>query len=229
MKTPRFTSRKQLAGGRSRPLQDRDIFTRPARGAAGRRSTLPHTAGAPMTRVVVSARRAGALVAAPPASRPRRSRLVAIRAGRLVDVEQGEIRRDQLIIVRGERIEAVQPGSAKVPSGRTGHRPLALHGHSRPDRLPYPPDRRCRRRRRAAAAGALRGPGGVERGAERPGHAACRLHHRAGRRHLSRLRGRGAARRHQRRHGHRPADGGGRRVCHGLDRRRRAGRSRRRT
>ena len=43
--------------------------------------------------------------------------LVAIRAGRLVDVDKGEVRRDQLIVVRGERIEAVQPGSAKVPAG----------------------------------------------------------------------------------------------------------------
>jgi imidazolonepropionase-like amidohydrolase len=43
--------------------------------------------------------------------------VTAIRAGRLVDVDQGEIRRDQLILVRGDRIESVQPGSAKVPSG----------------------------------------------------------------------------------------------------------------
>jgi imidazolonepropionase-like amidohydrolase len=43
--------------------------------------------------------------------------VVAIRAGRLVDVERGEVRRDQLIIVRGDRIAAVQPASAKVPAG----------------------------------------------------------------------------------------------------------------
>jgi imidazolonepropionase-like amidohydrolase len=42
---------------------------------------------------------------------------VAIRAGRLIDVERGELRRDQLLIVRGERIEAVLPGTAKVPAG----------------------------------------------------------------------------------------------------------------
>jgi imidazolonepropionase-like amidohydrolase len=41
----------------------------------------------------------------------------AIRAGRLVDVERGELRRDQLIIVRGERIEAIQPGSSRPPGG----------------------------------------------------------------------------------------------------------------
>jgi imidazolonepropionase-like amidohydrolase len=41
----------------------------------------------------------------------------AIRAGRLVDVEQGVVRRDQLLIVRGDRIDAVLPGTAKVPAG----------------------------------------------------------------------------------------------------------------
>jgi imidazolonepropionase-like amidohydrolase len=43
--------------------------------------------------------------------------LTAIRAGRLVDVERGEVRRDQLVLVRGARIEKVLPGSSKVPPG----------------------------------------------------------------------------------------------------------------
>ena len=43
--------------------------------------------------------------------------LTAIRAGRLVDAEKGEVRRDQLVLVRGERIESVQPASAKIPQG----------------------------------------------------------------------------------------------------------------
>jgi imidazolonepropionase-like amidohydrolase len=43
--------------------------------------------------------------------------LVAIRAGRLVDVDRGEVRRDQVILVRGDRIEAVQPGASKLPAG----------------------------------------------------------------------------------------------------------------
>jgi imidazolonepropionase-like amidohydrolase len=43
--------------------------------------------------------------------------LIAIRAGRLVDVERGEIRRDQVILVRGDRIESVQPASAATPRG----------------------------------------------------------------------------------------------------------------
>lgn len=43
--------------------------------------------------------------------------LTAIRAGRLVDVDKGAIRRDQWVLVRGERIESVQPGAARIPSG----------------------------------------------------------------------------------------------------------------
>jgi imidazolonepropionase-like amidohydrolase len=43
--------------------------------------------------------------------------VTAIRAGRLVDVERGEVRRDQLIVVRGDRIEAIQPGASRPPSG----------------------------------------------------------------------------------------------------------------
>jgi imidazolonepropionase-like amidohydrolase len=43
--------------------------------------------------------------------------LTAIRAGRVVDVERGEVRRDQLILVRGARIESLLPGSAKLPAG----------------------------------------------------------------------------------------------------------------
>jgi imidazolonepropionase-like amidohydrolase len=42
---------------------------------------------------------------------------VAIRAGRLVDVDRGEMRRDQTIVVRGERIEAVLPAGARAPAG----------------------------------------------------------------------------------------------------------------
>ena len=43
--------------------------------------------------------------------------LTAIRAGRLVDVERGEVRRDQVILVRGERIEAVQSAGGRIPAG----------------------------------------------------------------------------------------------------------------
>lgn len=43
--------------------------------------------------------------------------LTAIRAGRLIDVERGEVRRDQVVLVRGDRIAAVLPASAKLPAG----------------------------------------------------------------------------------------------------------------
>jgi imidazolonepropionase-like amidohydrolase len=42
---------------------------------------------------------------------------IAIRAGRLVDVERGEVRRDQVVLVRGGRIMSVQAASARLPSG----------------------------------------------------------------------------------------------------------------
>src|SRR4051812_27961386 len=42
---------------------------------------------------------------------------IVIRAGRLVGVEGGEVRRDQMILVRGDRIESVQPASAGTPRG----------------------------------------------------------------------------------------------------------------
>jgi imidazolonepropionase-like amidohydrolase len=51
-----------------------------------------------------------------PAQAPAASQVIAIRAGRLVDVERGEVRRDQLILVQGERITAVQPGSTRPPA-----------------------------------------------------------------------------------------------------------------
>jgi imidazolonepropionase-like amidohydrolase len=43
--------------------------------------------------------------------------VVAVRAGRLVDVDRGEVRRDQLIVIRGERIESILPGTSRPPSG----------------------------------------------------------------------------------------------------------------
>ena len=52
-------------------------------------------------------------LAAPVAAQP----VVAIRAGRLVDVERGEVRRDQVVVVRGERIDRIQAGSERIPEG----------------------------------------------------------------------------------------------------------------
>ena len=58
-----------------------------------------------------------ALAAVCSASAATAQAVTAIRAGRLVDVERGEIRRDQMILVRGDRIEAIRPGAEKVPAG----------------------------------------------------------------------------------------------------------------
>jgi imidazolonepropionase-like amidohydrolase len=43
--------------------------------------------------------------------------VVAVRAGRLLDVEHGQVLRDRVILIRGDRISAVQPGSSAVPPG----------------------------------------------------------------------------------------------------------------
>ena len=42
---------------------------------------------------------------------------LAVRAGRLVDVDRGEVRRDQVVLIRLGKIEAIQPASASLPSG----------------------------------------------------------------------------------------------------------------
>jgi len=42
---------------------------------------------------------------------------VAIRAGHLVDVERGEVRRDQVVLVRDGRIVSVQAAGERLPSG----------------------------------------------------------------------------------------------------------------
>jgi imidazolonepropionase-like amidohydrolase len=69
----------------------------------------------------VSSRLAGSLVASlvvaslPPTAAPQE--VTAVRAGRLVDVERGEVLRDRLILIKGERIVGVEAGSARLPAG----------------------------------------------------------------------------------------------------------------
>ena len=60
---------------------------------------------------------AAGLAGSAPRAAAQDSALVAIRVGRLVDVDRGEVRRDQVVIVRGDRIMAVQPASARLPAG----------------------------------------------------------------------------------------------------------------
>ena len=57
-----------------------------------------------------------ATAAAAPSLIVAQDRLV-IRAGRLVDVDRGEVRRDQVVLIRLGKIEAIQPASAPLPSG----------------------------------------------------------------------------------------------------------------
>jgi imidazolonepropionase-like amidohydrolase len=53
--------------------------------------------------------------------------LVAVRCGRLVDVVAGEVLPDRIVIVRGERIESVQPDDGSLPDGAAV---LDLRGHT---------------------------------------------------------------------------------------------------
>jgi len=43
--------------------------------------------------------------------------MLAIRAGRLVDVERGEVRAGQVVLVRGQRIVSIQPAADPIPEG----------------------------------------------------------------------------------------------------------------
>jgi len=43
--------------------------------------------------------------------------LTAIKAGQLIDVDRGEVRANQVILIRGERIEAIQSAGAPLPRG----------------------------------------------------------------------------------------------------------------
>jgi imidazolonepropionase-like amidohydrolase len=54
---------------------------------------------------------------APPYSSPDSSVVTAVRAGWLVDVEAGKVLRDQVIVVRGDRIVSVEAAPGHVPSG----------------------------------------------------------------------------------------------------------------
>ena len=63
--------------------------------------------------LAVAASAPATTIAQTPAAAP----VIAVRAGRLVDVQRGEVRRDQLILIQGERITAIQPGSTRPPAG----------------------------------------------------------------------------------------------------------------
>ena len=45
--------------------------------------------------------------------------LTAIKTGQLIDVDLGEVRANQVILIRGERIEAIQSAGAPLPKGAT--------------------------------------------------------------------------------------------------------------
>src|SRR3569623_1601442 len=53
----------------------------------------------------------------PPFLPPAATVVTVIRAGRLVDVDKGVVLRDQMIVVRGDRIAAIEPAPGHVPPG----------------------------------------------------------------------------------------------------------------
>ena len=134
-----------------------------------------------------------------------------IRAGRLLDVETGELLAAREIVVTDGRVELVRPWTEPLDDGATVIDLSAYHGAARPDRLPRAPDRRHRGLGRSVDRHE-RGPGGPHRRPQRGGHPARRLHDRPRRGHLSGLPRLRAARCHRRRLGGRPADA----VCRRL-------------
>ena len=70
-----------------------------------------------LARVAIAGVAGASLAAAPGRAGAQEPALTAIRAGRLVDVERGEVRRDQVILIKGDRITGIQPASARLPAG----------------------------------------------------------------------------------------------------------------
>ena len=58
---------------------------------------------------------AGAALLCPATARSQQ--LIAVHAGRLIDVDRGEVARDRLILIRGDSIATVEPWPAKPPAG----------------------------------------------------------------------------------------------------------------
>ena len=54
---------------------------------------------------------------APPYLPPAATVVTAIKAGRLVDVEKGTVLRDQVIIVRGDKIASIEAAPGHIPAG----------------------------------------------------------------------------------------------------------------
>ena len=130
--------------------------------------------------------------------------VTAVRAGRLIDVDAGRVLTNQIILIRGGKIEALGDTSRFPRSDH--HRSVEHDGAARPRRLPHAP----RRARGRQLDPMYRSNGPRRRSASRihpqcARHAAGRLHHGARRRRLPRLQRRRHARRHRARHHHRSA------------------------
>jgi imidazolonepropionase-like amidohydrolase len=75
------------------------------------------TRAVPAARIVLALQLlAGSLAAQPAPAPPAAAPITAIRAGRLIDPATGSVAKDQIILVRGKKFEAIGPGLA-IPQG----------------------------------------------------------------------------------------------------------------
>ena len=164
----------------------------------------------PVARVAFGTCRADTAAATAPAPAPAP---IAIRAGRLIDVVAGRTFTDQVILVRGTKIEAAG-ADVRIPPGRPSRRSVRHDGASRPRRLPHASCRpgECRTVGSVAQNGCTDGL--IDGHPECAGHLARRVHHGARRRRVSRLQRRRHARCHREGHHHRAAHVRRRRLHH---------------
>ena len=75
------------------------------------------TTVAALVAICHSASAQSADIMAPPYLPPAPTVVTVIRAGRLLDVDQGTVLRDQVIVVRGDKIASIEPAPGHVPAG----------------------------------------------------------------------------------------------------------------
>ena len=79
------------------------------------RSVTCFAVAAALCAITLSAQAPDILI--PPYLPPDSATVTVIHAGRLIDVDAGAVLRDQIIVVRGDRIESIEPAPGHVPAG----------------------------------------------------------------------------------------------------------------
>ena len=146
---------------------------------------------------------------------------IAVRVGRLLDVESGSLVPERTVHIRDGRVDGDRRARRRRAGRRAADRPRRADGPPRPHRHPQPPDRRGPDGRRPGDDD-VGGPGRAARRRPRAPNGRGRVHQRARPRPVPRVRRPRAARRDQRGRRRGPADAGCRRVHHrAMGRRRR--------